>query len=422
MKYLEKLLKTFQDTPQNIILHADILRRGIKLNDDLKRAGKESCQTGIATKLQYVIMKEKDLPPSQFHFKSDETTVDIKVNKKSPYEIKEFSKKKFQLYCGDKNFGEVRFTKRPKYADKKTSDGQDCQFQLMQRGSFCLLVSPIDMCAYFKKGEACKYCILSPAMDIGIKQNQVKAIPDYNILAEAVAIACEEDVMLRDLKLSGGALYDIKKEAKYYKKCLEAILERIDPPEEITIFSQAFDKEDQKDLKEMGATNTIFNLEVWDERLWPKLLPGKSKSIGREKWIKHLEDAVDVFGRGHVGSSFVGGFECAPKPGFLTQDEAFESYLTAFEFLLKRDIVPWFTIWTPYPLIGGFKEEDPPETEWYLQLGQKLHELLEKYDMYKDLGFPHYGINPPTLGLYCYYCFSMQFTRDYPRLINRRAS
>lgn len=419
MKYLEKLLKDFQDTPQNIILHADILRRGIKMNDDLKRAGKESCQTGIATKLQYVIMKNEDLPPSQFHFKSDETTVDIKINRKSPYEIKESSEKKYHLYCGDKNFGEVRFTKRPKYADKKTSDGQECQFLLMQRGSFCLLVSALNICAYFKTGEACKYCILSPAMDIGLKQNLIKVIPDYKIIAEAVEIACKEDVKLRDLKITGGALYNIKKEAEYYKRCLEAILERINPPEEISICSQALDKGDLKDLKEMGATNAIFNLEVWNERLWPELLPGKAKAIGREEWINRLEDAVEIFGKGHVGSGFVAGFECAPKPGFMTQEEAFKSYLNAFEFLLKRDIVPGFFIWTANPIVGGFKEKDPPETEWYLQLGQKLHEMLEKYEMYKDLGFSRYGVDPPTLGLYCHYCFSMEFTRDYPRLINR---
>lgn len=419
MKYLEKLFEDFPNTPEHIILHADILRRGMKLNEDLKQAGKESCQTGIASKLQNVVLNEKDLPPSQFHFKSDETTVDIKVNNKSPYAIKDVGGKKYHLYCGTKDFGEVRFTKRPKYADKKTSDGQECQYILMQRGSFCLLVSPIDICAYFKKNEACKYCVLSPAMEILLKQNEIKAIPNYNTIAEAIEIACAEDVKLKDLKLSGGALYNTKNEAKYYKKCLETILERIDPPEEITILSQAFDKEDQKDLREIGATNVIFNLEVWDERLWSELLPGKARSIGREEWIKRLEDAVEVFGRGHVGSSFVGGFECAPRPGFLTQQEAFNSYLTAFDTLLEKGIVPWFTVWTPHPLVGGFKEKDPPDTKWYLQLGEKLHELLEKHDMYKDLGFPRYGVNPPTLGLYCYYCYSMQFTRDYPRLINR---
>ena len=83
MKYLEELLNEFEDLPQNIILHADLLRRGIKMNEDLKKAGEKSCQTGPYTKLQHVLMINQDMPPSQFHFKSDETTVDIRINKKS---------------------------------------------------------------------------------------------------------------------------------------------------------------------------------------------------------------------------------------------------------------------------------------------------------------------------------------------------
>ncbi len=138
--------------------------------------------------------------------------------------------------------------------------------------------------------------------------------------------------------------------------------------------------------------------------------------------MNRLIKAVEVFGRGHVGSGFVGGFECAPHPGFLSRDEALKSYLDGFEFLIERGIVPWFTVWTAVPQVGGFQVDDPPPTEFYLRLGQGLHELLDKYGVYPDLGFPRMGVNPPTLGLYCYYCFSMTFSRDYPRLIGRDKS
>jgi hypothetical protein len=418
MKYLEKLLNEFSDTPRNIILHADILRRGIKKTPDLMEAGETTCITGISTKLQSLMGDEKPIP-SMFHFKADETSVDIKTDQRSPYEIKKDGNGGYSLFCGDENFGEVKFTKRPSYTDKNTADGVSCAAMLLQRGPFCLMVNPLQFCAYYNKGEACKYCILSAAMDFGVKANIMKAVPDPATIAEAVAMA-KEDIVLKDLKICGGALYDTKKEARYYKKCLEAILLRNGAPEEIQIFSQAFDEEDQKDLKELGATNALFNLEVWNERLWPELLPGKTKAIGREEWIRRLTKAVDIYGRGHVGCGFVGGFECAPRPGFLSQDEALKSYLEGFEFLIERGIVPWFTVWTAAPIVGGFQVDDPPPTEFYLRLGQGLHELLDKYRVYPDLGFPRMGVNPPTLGIYCYYCFSMTFTRDYPRLIGRK--
>ncbi len=184
------------------------------------------------------------------------------------------------------------------------------------------------------------------------------------------------------------------------------------------MFSQALEMKDQKDLKRLGVTNILFDLEVWDERLYPQLVPGKAKTVGRDDWLKRLEEAVDVFGRGHVGTNFVGGLECAPKPGFLSQDDALRSYSEGFEYLIQRGVVPWFTVWTANPALG-FEVDDPPPTEFYLCLGQTIHELLEKYNVYPDLGFPSLGLDPPTLGLYCYYCYSMQFTRDYPRLIGR---
>lgn len=95
--------------------------------------------------------------------------------------------------------------------------------------------------------------------------------------------------------------------------------------------------------------------------------------------------------------------------GFLSRHEALKSYLEGFEFLIERGIVPRFTVWTATPRVGGFKIDDPPPTGFYLRLGQGLHELLDKHRVYPDLGFPSMGVNPPSLGLYCYYCFSMSF-------------
>jgi hypothetical protein len=417
MQYLEKLLDQFSDTPQHMIIKADILRRGMRLNDDIQRAGETSCLTGLSTKFESAI-RQYSPPPSQFHFKADETTVDIKIDDRSPYKIFEDNEGNYYLLCGEENLGEIRFTSRPSYMDLQITDGQRCADFLTQRGPSCLCVSPIEFCAYFRTGDACKYCAFAPLWEYRIRMQEIKPFPDYNMLAEAVSIACDTDVDLKELKLNGGALYNIGQEANCIKSCLGTILNHIEPPEEITVFSQALEINDQKDLKALGVTNILFDLEVWDERLYPELVPGKAKAVGRKNWLKRLVEAVDVFGRGHEGTNFVGGLECAPKPGFITQDEALRSYSEGFEYLIQRGIVPRFTVWSAAPVLG-FDMDDPPLAEFYLYLGQTIHELLEKYNVYPDLGFSQMGMDPPTLGLYCYYCYSMQFTRDYPRLIGR---
>ncbi len=417
MQLLERLFDEFSDTPKKIIVKADILRRGIKLNGDIQKAGEASCLTGLSSKFETVV-SDFSPPPSQFHFVEDETTVDIKIDAESPYEIR-CRDGKYTLFCGDSDLGEVRFTPRPSYMDQQTSDGTPCEEYLVQRGPSCLLVSPIDFCAYFKTGDYCRYCFFAPLMEYRLQTGATRPIPDYDMMAEAVDIACREDVKLKELKLNGGALYNTEREAGYLKQCLQTILDRIQTPEEVTVFSQALRKEDQKDLKALGATNVLFDLEVWDERLYPQIVPGKARAVGRETWLRRLEDAVDVFGRGHVGTNFVAGIECAPREGFLSRDEAIRSYAEGFEYLIKRGIVPWFTVWTANPLLN-FETGDPPPTDFFLKLGLMVHELLEKYGVYPDLGFPQMGIDPPTLGLYCYYCYSMQFTRDYPRLLDRK--
>jgi len=420
MRYLEQLLAQFPDTPRNIVIKADVLRRGTCITSDLEAAGATACTTGLVTKVARSMMLAQP-PPSQFHFRADDTTVDIKPSETSPYSIECDEAGRYQLRCEAEALGEVYFTPRPAYMDRQTSDGLPCSEYLTQRGPSCLCVEPINFCAFVRKGEACRYCLLGPAMEVRIRQKHARPVPDFKMVAEAIGIACEE-LDLRELKLSGGALYDTRKEARLHMECLETILARVSAPEEITIFSQALKKEDQKRLKDLGATNVCFDLEVWNEDLWPKLLPGKSKAVSRKEWIRLLEDAVDVFGRGHVGSNFVAGFECAPQPGFLSQEEGLKSYAEGFRHLVERGVVPWFTIWNTHPLVGGFGVDDPPPAEFHLQLGSIIHELLEKHSVYRDLGFPELGVDPETLGLYCFYCYSMQFTRDYPRLVGRKLS
>jgi len=420
MQTLEQLLDQFPDTPRNIVIKADVLRRGLRRNEDLQEAGTRSNTTGLSSKLERAVGAGEP-PPSQFHFVADETTVDIKVDDASPYEIREQADGEYALFCGEEPLGAVRFTARPAYMDLETSSGTPCADFLLHRGPSCVCVSPLNFCAYLKRGEACRYCLCSPAMDAGIQMKLLDPVPDYAALAEAVDIACREDVDLKELKLTGGALYDVRREAAHYRQCLEALLARIPAPEEITLLAQAFDPEDQKELKDLGVTNVCFDLEIMDERLWQELVPGKARAVGRTEWLKRLDTAVEIFGRGHVGSNFVGGFECAPRPGFLSQEEAFEVYVDGFGRLVERGVVPWFTIWTAHPLVGDFQSDDPPGTAFYLRLGQALHELLERAGVYPDLGFSAMGRDPRTLGLYCYYCYSMQFTRDYPRLLGREA-
>lgn len=409
MEYLDYLLDRFPETPQHIVTKADLFRRGIVFDCQLEELAMRSCTTGLSTKDN----RQAVQAPSQFHFSDNDTTVDVVLNDDSPYRVIEKEAGDYRLYIGNRDLGGIHFTPRPGYLDRTASDGIPCQDYLVQRGPYCLLVTPVNICAYYRGGDACRFCALSVVMDHERDNKRLPMIPDYAALAEAVAIA-REYIDLKEIKLNGGSLYNLNKEVQCIEECLRHVLSASGPIEEVTVFSQALEEDQQKRLKDAGATNVFFDMEAWNERLWDQIVPGKAKTVGRSEWLRRLEMAVDVFGPGHVACNFVAGFESAPVPGFLSQDESLKSYLEGFDYLTERGVIPSFTVWIPL-----FDRASAPETAYYLELGEGLHKSVLRQGLYQDLGFSRFGMDPPTLGLYCYYCRSMQFAQDYPRLINR---
>jgi len=411
MEYLDYLFNRFPETPEHIIIKADLLRRGLVFDLQLEDLAMRSCTTGLLTKDNRQMVHA----PSQFHFSDDDTTVDIliDVDEDTPYEIVEKGPEDYRLEIGGRDLGKIHFTPRPGYYERTASDGRPCQDYVVQRGPHCLLVTPVNICAFFRGGDSCRFCGLSVVMDHERENKDLPMIPDYEVLGEAVAIA-REYIDLREIKLNGGSLYNLRKEAGCMEQCVTHILSAAGPIEEVTVFSQALEEDQQKRLKDAGATNVFFDMEAWNERLWDQIVPGKAKTVGRSEWLRRLEKAVSVFGPGHVACNFVAGFEAAPISGFLSREESLQSYIEGFEWLTERGVIPSFTVWIPL-----FDRPSAPKTEYYLKLGESLHQLVLKHGLYQDLGFSRLGMDPPTLGLYCYYCRSMQFAQDYPRLIDR---
>ena len=60
----------------------------------------------------------------------------------------------------------------------------------------------------------------------------------------------------------------------------------------------AIPKDAMLEMKALGVKGACFNLEVWDPIQFERVCPGKSKFVGRERWIEALEDAVEGFRRG----------------------------------------------------------------------------------------------------------------------------
>jgi hypothetical protein len=272
MEYLNYLISRFPDTPEHIIIKADVLRRGVAFNLQLEDLAMRSCTTGLSTKDN----RQGVNGPSQFHFCSDNTTVDIIIDEDSPYRIIEKELGDYWLQIGDRVLEKISFTPRPGYHERTTSEDRPCPDYLVQRGPHCLLVTPVNICAYFRGGDACRFCALSVHMDHERENKELPMIPDYAILGEAVAIA-REYMDLKEIKLNGGSLYNLRKEVECIEKCLTHILSAAGPIEEATVFSQALEEDQQKRLKDAGATNVFSIWKLGTNASGIRLCPEKPR-------------------------------------------------------------------------------------------------------------------------------------------------
>ncbi len=122
------------------------------------------------------------------------------------------------------------------------------------------------------------------------------------------------------------------------------------------------------ELKDAGWQGVAFNLEIWDERLWLGIVPGKAMLMSRERWLEALEHAVQVFGKGQVASVLVAGLE--PK----------QSYLAGIKWLAQHGIYGVPIPWTPVPS-SALEGHQTPTAAWHLEVVVKVLDLWERYGL-----------------------------------------
>ena len=386
MKRLEELLDKFPEIPRSAVIKADLIGKGIKYTPILKEIGKWSLpQNHSVYEFDHEELHTKDDAtegwiqiPFECQFSNGTTQVVIGLDSNSPYEIRG-EDGKYMLCLEENPIEEVTFSPRPKWYSKRTSSGRLMSTVSSQSGD-CFATLLLNYCEYFKTGDACLFCCLNPTTDLsrdmGIDRTIRRNIDDF---VETYAEGSKET---RHMLLSGGAVLDRKKEASLFIKMITGLREAGYQPDNILLVSQAFEEDDQRQLHDLGVLPICHPMEVWEEKMWPIIVPGKSKFVGRDTWINSLIKAVEIFGRGNVQSNFVGGCELVPPHGFKDIDQALESTLGGCEWLAQRGIISTTTCWT---INSGSKSSrlnvSTPPVEYSLKLASGLQKILRKYDL-----------------------------------------
>ena len=317
----------------------------------------------------------------------DGTIVQFRKNSHSSYLIDQ-KDDKLILNDGKKELCPIRWLNRPKYYSQKTSSGnsmvkigqvggEDCQF-------FCYQ----NYCSHFSTNQQCLFCNLvstSNTYDSVLKKKDTDDIGE-------VAKAAFSEGNVKHILLTGGC-FNHQKEIELVSNIVKTIREHtgFDRVPGTILPSPPKSLEEIQKYHESGIKAIGFSMEIWSEKLYQAICPGKSKSVSHEAFVKSIQNAVKVFGEGNVYGVLVMGIE--PKETFLEGVKTLAC--------MGANIVPF--VWSPNP---GSKLEGhrAPTSKWYIDT------IKEAADIVKEAKVPSGTEN------HCYRCDGNSLLHDALRL------
>lgn len=308
--------------------------------------------------------------PTGGHFSSNYQFA-IVYKKDAPFSIIEEGGKYLLTEKGNV-IDEITFREKPKFYNRKTSDGIAMGTVAQEVGKTKITVAYSNECSLKDKGLDCKFCNINATKSRfaelqGIEWKTPKQI------AETYAAAREEGY--EAITITGGFIPE-RREVEYYIDVAEAIQDAtglkdfggtacVGAPADLDVIDKYY---------EAGYRGISSNMEIWDENIFKTICPGKDQICGgRQNWINALKHEVEVFGKGRVRSFFVAGIE--PK----------STLLEGLEYLASLGVVALPLHWIPNPG-SDLEGHRAPTVEWYLDL------YIKTYDILKRNGFTHWDL------------------------------
>lgn len=273
------------------------------------------------------------------------------------------------LYLEEMRLFPVELERRPVYYDKLTTTGVPMSLIGPYRLQRQVLVEYNAYCHFFAQKAACLFCgiIAERALLPSRYGNYFAASPAE--VAEVIEAAYKEGIC-NEMQITGGVLPH-RAEVPYILEVGRAIREKFNIatiPGSQAVLVPPSNLKELEALREAGWQGVAFNLEVWDEKLWPGIVPGKAALLLRRQWLEMLEYAIQVFGKGQVASVLVAGLE--PKT----------SFLEGVEWLAQRGIYGVPIPWAPAPG-SALEGHQTPGAAWHIEITVKTLNLWEKYGL-----------------------------------------
>lgn len=286
------------------------------------------------------------------------------------------------IYLGSKRIGEISFYRRPELLRRKTSDGVgfDHIAQFTPEGGIGIFYS--NECDLKQAGEDCKYCNINSTAEAYRGQNIFLKTPKQ--VAEVFETAYGLK-LANHINVTGGFIPE-RREVEYYLDVADEIRARtgVGKIHGTAVIGAPQDLSTIENYKEAGYTTIAMNLEIWNKDIFRAICPGKEKRCGGwDHWVKALEHAATVFGRGNVRSNIVAGIE--PK----------DSILEGVEHLASAGVICFTGAWCPNPG-SALEGHRTPETDWHYDLTLKVASILQRQGYTTEQLFGALGNSGPV--------------------------
>jgi len=411
---LEGLVRRFPHIPPEAVLKEDLLRTGIGFAESAltdNEHGEVKPKSYFIFSFDHKPLKELGSaalrrPPEEVAltggpFDLRRTIVSVRVNPDSPYRIGQDEDGELRLSLEGRTLADVGLPPMPEYYRYRLENGKSVmEIAPTIQWGYLIYLTVLRLCQYFGAKEECQFCDINhnwrQHKQAGRPYTGVKPVEE---VLEALSIIHRYDPAgtSHAYTLTGGSVtsqVDGLREAEFYGRYARAIEENFPGRWIGKVVAQALPKEEARIFKEHGIQIYHPNYEVWDERIFKLVSPGKERYVGREEWHRRILDAREIFGARYVIPNFVAGVELARPYGFETIDEAIRSTAEGLDYFMSRGVTPRFTTWCPEPTtpLGKANPEGAP-LEYHVRLLEVYRETLEKYGHR-----PPPGYGPPGPG------------------------
>jgi hypothetical protein len=294
--------------------------------------------------------------------------VNLITDRNSPYKIEEHGGSFHVTYRGEK-VSDITFPKTPKFYNNKTKDGVSMRDiasdSAIGNDDKSLIVAYSTECSVKDKGQTCLFCVMNGTKGLdGGEERPAWKYPHQ--IAETVKAAYDEGY--KHLTITGGFVPE-RREVEYYLDVAEKIKEELGTEtfNGTACIGAPIDFKVIEQYKEAGFSTIAFNTEVWGKNYFDIVCPGKVEDCGGyDNWIKAIEYAIQVFGKGKVRSNFVVGLQ--PK----------EVLFEGIEYLASIGVVTVASSWVP-GLGSPLEGHRSPTVDWHWDVQLRHADILRKY-------------------------------------------